>query len=118
MRVQLEGQNLRLRIDEDELARLLEGGSADNRTSLPDGHIELQQVSLSPRIEWRREGPVLHICLPEPEVRALSERLPARDGLQFSLSTPSGETLQILFDVDVRDSARKRLHKASEGSAS
>jgi hypothetical protein len=115
MRVQLEGQTLRLRIDEDELARLLEGGSADNRTSLPDGHIELQQVSLSPRIEWRREGTVLHICLPESEVRALSERLPTRDGLQFALSTPSGETLQILFDVDVRDSARRRLHKSSEG---
>jgi len=116
MRVQLEGQNLRLRIDEDELARLLEGGSVDNRTSLPDGHIEIQQLSLSPRIEWRRENTVLHIYLPEPAVRGLSERLPTRDGLQFALSTPSGETLQILFDVDVRDSARKRLHKPSEGN--
>ncbi|GLQ89311.1 hypothetical protein [Dyella flagellata] len=117
MRVQLEGQSLRLRIDEDELARLLDGGSADNRTSLPDGHVEIQQVSLSSRIDWRRESTVWHISLPEADVRALSERLPTRDGLQFSLSTPSGETLQIVFDVDVRDSARKRLHKPSAGDA-
>ena len=118
MRVQLEGQSLRLRIDEDELARLLTGGSVYNRTSLPDGHVEMHQVSLAPRIGWQREHAVLHICLPEDDVRALSQRLPSRDGLAFSLSTPHGDTLTILFDVDVRDSARKRLHKSSEGGAS
>ena len=112
MRVQLEGQSLRLRIDEDELARLLDGGSVDNRTSLPDGHVQMQQLSLASRIDWRRENTVWHISLPEKEVRSLSERLPTRDGLQFSLSTSSGEILQIVFDVDVRDSARRRLPKA------
>lgn len=118
MRVQLEGQSLRLRIDEGELARLLNGDSVVNRTDLPDGHVEMQQISLTPRIDWRREQAVWHICLPEAEVRALSQRLPSREGLQFSLSTPQGDTLVILFDVDVRDSARKRLHKSSEGDAS
>ena len=118
MRVQLEGQTLRLRINEDELSRLLDGGSVDNRTDLPDGHIEIQQLSLAPRINWQREHTVWHISLPETDVRALSQRLPSRDGLQFSLSTPGGETLLILFDVDVRDSARKRLHKSSGGNAS
>jgi len=117
MRVQLEGQSLRLRIDEDELARLLTGGSVDNRTSLPDGHVEMQQVSLAPRIDWQREHTVWHIYLPETDVRALSQRLPSRNGLEFSLSTPHGDTLTIVFDVDVRDSARKRLHKSSEGGA-
>lgn len=116
MRVQLEGQSLRLRVDEDELARLLQGGSADNRTSLPDGQVQLQQLSLAPRIGWRREEGVWHVSLPEVEVRALSARLPAREGLQFSLSTPSGETLRLLFDVDVRDSARKRLRPSGDAS--
>lgn len=118
MRVQLEGQSLRLRIDEEELARLLAGGSVDNRTALPDGHVEMHQLSLAPRIGWQREGIVWHISLPDTEVRALSQRLPSREGLQFSLSTLSGEVLQIVFDVDVRDSARKRLHKSSQGEAS
>lgn len=118
MRVQLEGQSLRLRINEDELTQLLGGGAVDNRTDLPDGHVEIQQVSLAPRIAWQREHTVWHISLPEVDVRALSQRLPSRDGLQFSLSTPGGETLLIMFDVDVRDSARKRLHKSSEGDAS
>lgn len=117
MRVQLEGQSLRLRIDEEELARLLADGSVVNRTGLPDGHIEIQQLSLTPRIEWRREDTIWHICLPESDVRALSQRLPSREGLQFSLSTPGGNVLQILFDVDVRDSARKRLRKSSQGEA-
>jgi hypothetical protein len=118
MRVQMEGQSLRLRIDEEELARLLAGGSVDNRTGLPDGHIEMQQLSLATRIGWKREDTVWHICLPDAEVRALSQRLPTRDGLQFLLSTPGGETLQIVFDVDVRDSARKRLHKSTQGRGS
>lgn len=118
MRVQLEGQSLRLRIDEEELARLLSGSSVDNRTGLPDGHIEMQQLSLAPRIDWQREGTVLHISLPEGDVRALSERLPTRDGLRFSLSTPGGEVLHVMFDVDVRDSVRKRLHKTSKGEDS
>lgn len=118
MRVQLEGQSLRLRIDEAELAGLLAGGSVENRTASPDGHIHVQQIRLGSSITWQCEGAVWRIGLPEADVRALSERLPSRDGLQFALSTPDGGSLQILFDVDVRDSARKRLHKSSEGEAS
>jgi hypothetical protein len=118
MRVQLEGQTLRLRIDEAELARLLAAGKVENRTALPDGRIETQQIRLATDIGWQRADAMWQIDLPEAEVRALSERLPSREGLAFSLSTPSGDVLQILFDVDVRDSARKRLHKSSKGDAS
>ncbi|GLQ96360.1 hypothetical protein [Dyella mobilis] len=117
MRVQLEGQTLRLRIDEAELAQLLAGGAAENRTRLPDGRTEIQQVRLG-MLGWQCEGDHWHIQLPDDEVRALSVRLPSRDGLQFSLPLPDGDELQLLFDVDVRDSARKRLHKSSEGEAS
>jgi hypothetical protein len=113
MRVQLEGQSLRLRIDEAELAQLLVGGSVDNRTDLPDGHTAQQRVRLAPCVGWRCDDAAWHIDLPENDVRALSERLPSRDGLQFSLPSPGGG-LQVLFDVDVRDSARKRLHKQGE----
>ncbi|WP_233842117.1 hypothetical protein [Dyella sp. 2HG41-7] len=118
MRVQLEGQSLRLRIDEAELARLLSGDTVQNRTTLPDGRIETQGLRLTSKIAWRRDDATWLIDLPSAEVRALSERLPSRDGLQFSLPTPHDDALEILFDIDVRDSTRKRLHKSSEGERS
>lgn len=118
MRVQLESQTLRLRIDEAELTQMLAGGIAENRTRLPDGRHEIQQIRLAAQVGWQREDARWCIELPDAEVRALSARLPSRDGLHFDLPTPDGGTLQILFDVDVRDSARKRLHKSTEGDAS
>lgn len=116
MRVQLEAQSLRLRVDEAELARLLAGEAVENRTQLPDGQITIQRIHLGRDLAWQRDHGVWQIDLPEAQVRALSERLPSRDGLQFSLPASGAETLQVLFDVDVRDSARKRLHKSGEAS--
>jgi hypothetical protein len=117
MRVQMEGQTLRLRIDEAELAQLLAGNSAENRTCLPDGRIEIQQLRLAARMDWQRDGATWRIDLPQAEVLALSARLPSREGLHFDLPTPNDATLQIAFDVDVRDSTRRRMHKPSEGDA-
>lgn len=37
MKIQIEGQQVRFRIDEDELARLLAGQSVDNLSRLPSG---------------------------------------------------------------------------------
>jgi len=118
MRVQLEGQTLRLRVDEAELTQLLAGGVAENRTRLPDGRQEIQHVHLAHQLAWQREDAHWHIGLPDAEVRALSARLPSREGLHFELATPESGKLDILFDVDVRDSARKRLHRSGEGEAS
>lgn len=118
MRVQLESQTLRLRIDETELSQLLAGGIAENRTRLPDGRHEIQQIRLASQVGWQRKDTHWCIELPDAEVRALSARLPSRDGLHFDLPTPDEGMLHILFDVDVRDSARKRLHKSAEGDAS
>ena len=117
MRVQLEGQTLRLRIDEAELAQLLAGNSAENRTCLPDGRIEVQQLRLATRLDWQRDDATWCIDLPQADVHALSERLPSREGLHFELPAPGGTTLQIVFDVDVRDSTRQRMHKPSKGDA-
>ncbi|RDS81025.1 hypothetical protein DWU99_18415 [Dyella psychrodurans] len=116
--MQLEAQTLRLRVDEAELAQLLSGSVTENRTQLPDGRTEIQQLQLAASPHWQRNDATWLIGLPEWEVRALSERLPSREGLQFDLPTPSGGTLQVLFDVDVRDSTRRRMHKSSEGDAS
>lgn len=117
MRVQLEGQSLRLRIDEAELARLLAGGITENRTRLPDGRVETQRLRLASRLGWKREDALWQIDLPEADVRALSERLPSREGLHFDMPGDDGVMLPVMFDVDVRDSTRKRMHKSNDGGA-
>jgi hypothetical protein len=118
MRVQMEGQTLRLRVDEAELARLLSGGFAENCTLLPDGRVEIQRIRVADTLAWRREDAIWNIDIPQADVRALSDRLPSRDGLRFDFRASTAQTLEVLFDVDVRDSARRRLHKTTEGDAS
>lgn len=118
MRVQMEGQTLRLRVDETELARLLSGGFAENRTLLPDGRTEIQRVRVADALAWRREEAIWNIDIPESDVRTLSDRLPSRDGLRFDFHASATHSLEVLFDVDVRDSTRRRLHKSTEGDAS
>ena len=111
MRVQQQEQSLRLRIDEAELARLLAGETAQNATRWPDGRIQRQRLMLAEKLDWQRDDDGWHVTLPESEVRALATRLPSRDGLSWEMPVSGGEALHILFDVDVRDSARKRHPK-------
>jgi hypothetical protein len=111
MKVQLQGQALRLRIDEAELARLLDGKALRNETRWPDGQTRWQQLALADRPGWRWEEPGWCLWLAEREVRELAARLPSRDGLLLELPTPDGTALEVRFDVDVRDSTRQRLPK-------
>lgn len=108
MRVQQQSQSLRLRIDEAELARLLAGDAVQNETCWPDGRIERQRLIPAEQLDWQRNDDGWCVTLPAFEVRALAARLPSRDGLSWEMPVPGGEILRILFDVDVRDSTRKR----------
>lgn len=109
MRVQMQGQTVRLRLQEAELEQLLEGGEVGNRTRLPDGSARVQRISLSSRLAWRCADDGWHATLPATDVRAYSRRLPSREGLRFVFEVGDGAQLELLFDVDVRDSTRKRL---------
>ncbi|WP_049621205.1 hypothetical protein [Frateuria defendens] len=108
MKVQLQGQALRLRIDEAELAQLLDGAAVGNRTHWPDGRVERQQLALGEAPGWQRDGEGWRVVLNDGEVRAFAARLPSREGLPMTLPVPDGEALELLFDVDVRDSVRHR----------
>lgn len=108
MKVQLQGQALRLRIGEDELARLLAGDTLVNETRAA-GAVLRQQLRIVPG-----DGPALAIdgsdwtfALPEVAVRDYVGRLPCRDALEFEIPG-AGEVLRIAFEVDVRDSVRRR----------
>lgn len=116
MRVQQRGQSLRLRIDEAELARLLAGDTVENATRWPDGRIERQQLALAGLPGWQRTEAGWRMWLPADAVRVLAARLPSRDGLSFEVPVAADGSMQVVFDVDVRDSAR-RLRTGKEGSA-
>ncbi|HET7268660.1 MAG TPA: hypothetical protein VFJ15_11175 [Oleiagrimonas sp.] len=111
MRVQSKQQTLRLRIDEPELERLLAGEVLDNPTTWPDGGISHQQLALADQPDWQRIDDGWRLQLVADDVRALASRLPSRDGLTVELPTAGGTPLIAQFDVDVRDSTRRRYPK-------
>lgn len=117
MKLQLEDQQWRVRIDEDELQQLL---ARETVTMASDaaGRFRLQAVvHLHDGAIAKLEGDAAHwtLALPGAPVRELAGRLPTRDGLTFELPGEApGSALQIRFDVDVRDSAR-RLKAAGKG---
>lgn len=115
MKLQIEAQHLRVRIDEDELARLLAGDTLASHTQFARAFMMRCMLRLQPRGEPLLAGHVdaWQIGLPEAAVRELAARLPARDGLRYLLpGERPADALELLFDVDVRDSTRKRHGKA------
>lgn len=108
MKVQLQGQSLRLRIDEDELARLLDGAVVANETRAAGavlGHFLRVVEGTSPTFAVGSDG--WHIGLPGEGLRDYVDRLPSRDALAFALGEGDA-ALALAFEVDVRDSVRRR----------
>ncbi|GGK09354.1 hypothetical protein [Luteimonas terricola] len=108
MKVQLQGQSLRLRIGEDELAWLLAGETIGNDTQAGSAALR-QRLRIVPG-----DAAVLAVdagewafSLPEAAVRDYVARLPCRDALEFELPG-DGDALRLSFEVDVRDSVRRR----------
>ncbi|MBJ6978272.1 hypothetical protein [Luteimonas sp. MC1895] len=108
MKVQLQGQSLRLRIDEDELARLLDGGVVANETRAPGaalGHFLRIVEGAAATFAVGSDG--WHIGLPDEDLRGYVSGLPSRDALEFTLGGGDA-ALALVFEVDVRDSVRRR----------
>ena len=108
MKVQLQGQSLRLRIGEDELARLLAGETITNETQAAGAALrQLLRIVPDGVPMLLTEGGDWTFALPEAAVRDYVGRLPCRDALEFKL--PGRDAmLQLAFEVDVRDSVRRR----------
>ncbi len=109
MKIQIQQQSLRVRVDEQELACLLAGGTVENHTTLPGQGSWSQTLQLNAQAAPGMSGTpsALQLTLPHAAVLALAQRLPSRDGLGWELAA-AGASLQLQFDVDVRDSVRQR----------
>jgi hypothetical protein len=111
MKLQIEGQTLRVRIGEDELAKLMAGEAIASRTRFAQAFVMTCTVRLGAGDTARVSGlpDAWLIEVPEAEVREHARRLPTREGLKFILTAgDEGDALALLFDVDVRDSVRQR----------
>lgn len=111
MKLQIEGQHLRVRIDEDELARLLAGQAIETTTQFADVFAIEYSLALTPADTAKLSGSpaAWRLAIPAVQVREHAARLPTREGLQFALPCEREEdSLQLLFDVDVRDSVKRR----------
>ena len=111
MKLQIEAQHLRIRIDEDELARLLAGNVIAGHTQFAKAFMMHFTLRLQHEIEPVLAGytDAWQIGLPEAAVREHAARLPTREGLRYLLPCEQGvDALELLFDVDVRDSVRRR----------
>lgn len=113
MKLQIEGQNLRVRIGEDELARLLGGDTVIAHTRFATAFA----LSCTLRLHGGEVAQIVGtpdawtVDIPEAAVREHAARLPTREGLAFVLpGRGEDDTLELLFDVDVRDSVRHRRH--------
>ena len=110
MKLQIAHQHLRVRIDSDELAELLAGRSVTLRTQFAHAFALRCELSLAAQAPASLTGAAddWRIHLPADQVRDLATRLPAREGLRFELEGAAGaHALSLLFDVDVRDGARR-----------
>ena len=111
MKLQIEGQSLRVRIGEDELARLMAGDAIASSTRFAEAFALTCTLRLGAGDDACFSGPpdAWLIELPQGKVRDHAQRLPTREGLKFILAgTGEGAALELLFDVDVRDSVRRR----------
>ncbi|WP_243050178.1 hypothetical protein [Dyella sp. RRB7] len=109
MKLQIEGQNLRVRIGEEELARLLAGDAITARTVFARAFAIRCTLRMGDAAHFGGQPDDWQIEIPAVAVREHAQRLPTREGLGFILAGPhDGEALELLFDVDVRDSVRQR----------
>ena len=111
MKVQLDGQQVRFRIDEAELARLQVGDAIENRTSVAGACSWTQRVQLSASASAsiRMMADALLLEIPAAQLNELVTRLPCRDGLQWRLPVSDEWLIEVRFDIDVRDSTRNRV---------
>ncbi|QWT18919.1 hypothetical protein KPL74_14330 [Bacillus sp. NP157] len=110
MRVQLENDTVRVRIDEDELAELLDNVALLGSTAFGRAFIMRYAIDATDAAGGSLEGNAheWRLAVPRADLVALKARLPSKDGLVFDIPGHDAVATTVLFDVDVKDSLRRR----------
>ena len=111
MKLQVDVEQLRLRLSEAELAQLSEQGVFEQGVVCADGSTAQCRLSLQADSGTGRcEGNLmdLRLALPRDAFLAFTAERPRRDGFGFSCGP-----LMVTVEVDVRDSHRTRRAEAT-----
>lgn len=110
MRVQLENDTIRVRVDEDELDVLLQGGALSGSTAFGQVFTMRYAFDATPASVCGLSGDASawRIGVPHADLEALKLSLPNKDGLFFEIPGHESVATTVRFDVDVKDSLRRR----------
>ncbi len=115
MKMQIQQQQLRIRLSESELEQLLVQRECMDETKLPDGGCHQRYLQLSDQsrpstefLSWRWS-----ISVPHADFIQFVDARPRRDSLQFVFDVDGQTTLIIDLEIDVRDSRRKQVQRRS-----
>ncbi len=108
MKIQVQSEDLRLRISESELACLISGQPISFDTVLADQLLFSARVELGTAVHVQRTEQRWLFVLPAAQVGDYVAQLPRRDALRWVLADAAGPQLNLDFEVDVRDSIRLR----------
>jgi len=109
MKLQIQGQHLRLRIDELELAALRDGATLENTTCFGAVAWRLSlRLTKADHTSLRTGVDECALEIPGRLVEAYAAGLPCREGLALSLRAEGGPPIAVTLEVDIRDSVRSR----------
>ena len=110
MRVQLENDTIRVRIDEDELGELLDNVALLGSTAFGTVFTMRYAIDATGRDTWELSGNAheWRLEVPRGALADLRSRLPSKDGLEFQIPGHDTVATTVRFDVDVKDSLRRR----------
>lgn len=114
MKVQIEGQKIRFRLNRDELEKLCEERQLRRFTHLPGQdkfsvslHLKTQEAALL--LQFGGQNMCLHVQ--ESAAQVLLQSLPNRDGLEAFQNIEHDDVLHLLLDIDIRAQKRKRVSR-------
>ena len=116
MKLQVQGQAVRVRLSEDELAELLDQGRCSDVTSLGMLGRWQRDLMLVPCLVGGlgTEGATWSLRVPRAAFEAFASERPRRDG--FVLPAGGCAGLDLTIEVDVRDSRKLLPRSASSRS--
>src|SRR5689334_5345054 len=104
MNVRFADRQIRFRVAQEELERLLSGRSLALDVSMPRAHKFHASISVTPLGDWQLDSDPtgLWLSVPRAEVEQLAQDLPRKEGLEHDFELNAGDKVAVAFEVDVR----------------